>query len=122
MTMYQMTYIINNLFMTYVLYRFLMIFFDSRKTGRIVELTFYCMYFVIISATVFFPTPPLFYMNILAMEMPAAPAPLITILRAPLVLPVTFRALMMAALVMMAVPCWSSWPHSHLPPTLSVSL
>ena len=61
MTIYQMTYIINNLFMTYVLYRFLMIFFDSRKTGRIVELTFYCMYFIIISATVFFPTPPLFY-------------------------------------------------------------
>lgn len=47
--------------------------------------------------------------RILAIAMPAAPAPEITARRSPRVRPVSFAALRSAASVTMAVPCWSSW-------------
>ena len=45
----------------------------------------------------------------LAMEMPAAPAPLTTTLISSHFLPTTFSALIRPATTTMAVPCWSSW-------------
>ena len=42
-------------------------------------------------------------------EMPAAPAPVCTILTSFAFLPITESALMKAAPRMIAVPCWSSW-------------
>ena len=43
------------------------------------------------------------------MEMPAAPAPLMTILISSIFLLTSLRALINAAKVTIAVPCWSSW-------------
>ena len=40
--------------------------------------------------------------------VPAAPAPMVTILQSDSDFPVTFMALMMPASVTTAVPCWSS--------------
>ena len=45
----------------------------------------------------------------LRMAVPAAPAPAITIRTSAICLPTTLRALVNAATVTMAVPCWSSW-------------
>ena len=45
----------------------------------------------------------------LMMATPAAPAPLVTIFTSSSFLPTTFRALIMPAMVITAVPCWSSW-------------
>ena len=45
----------------------------------------------------------------LAMEMPALPAPLMTIFTSAIFLPTSLRALSSPALTTIAVPCWSSW-------------
>ena len=51
---------------------------------------------------------PMRFMS-LAMEMPAAPAPEKTTLSDEISRPVSLQALIRAALVTTAVPCWSSW-------------
>ena len=48
-------------------------------------------------------------MRSLMIAIPAAPAPLVTILTSSIFLPTSLRALIRPARVMMAVPCWSSW-------------
>ena len=52
----------------------------------------------------------------LTIAVPAAPAPEVTILISSMFLPTTLRALIRAASVITAVPCWSSWKigMSHL--------
>ena len=44
----------------------------------------------------------------LMMAMPAAPAPEVTIFTSSILFPTTFRALIIPAMVITAVPCWSS--------------
>lgn len=62
MTLYNTIYILNNIFMAFVLYRFLSIFYNKKCTASIIEFCGYAGYAVIISLTVFFDTPPLVYM------------------------------------------------------------
>lgn len=61
MTLYNTVYVTNNIFMAYVLYRFLRIFYDQRRTTKAIEVSSYAGYVVLISLTVFFDTPPLAY-------------------------------------------------------------
>ena len=57
---------------------------------------------------IFFESTPSL-MRCLAIEMPAAPAPLMATFMSPIFLPTILRALSRAAATTMAVPCWSSW-------------
>lgn len=62
MTLYNTIYIANNVFVAYVLYRFLRIFYDQKRTTKTIEVCSYAGYIILISLTVFFDTPPLVYM------------------------------------------------------------
>lgn len=61
MTLYNIIYIINNVFMAYVIYRFLRIFYAQKRTTKVIEGCCYAGYAVLISLTAFFDTPPLVY-------------------------------------------------------------
>ena len=54
-------------------------------------------------------SPMPIFISSFATEMPAAPAPLMTHFTVSQRLPTTFSALIIAAVVTTAVPCWSSW-------------
>ncbi len=62
MTLYNTVYITNNIFMAYVLYRFLRIFYNQRRTTKVIEICCYAGYVILISLTVFFDTLPFVYM------------------------------------------------------------
>lgn len=46
---YEIVYIISNIFMAYVLYKFMGVFYNENVTNRKIELTSYCLYFIVIS-------------------------------------------------------------------------
>ena len=62
MTIYNSVYIANNIFMAFVLYRFLGIFYSQKRTSRVIEFCGYAGYAVVISLTTFFDTTPLIYL------------------------------------------------------------
>lgn len=59
---YNIAYILSNLFMTYVIYRFIKIFYRERKIERKLELGTYIGYFVIITILNIFINIPILLM------------------------------------------------------------
>ena len=61
MNTYQIAYSLNNIFMTYVVYRMMILFYDKRRISKRLEFLSYTLYGIIFNLTIFFDVPPITY-------------------------------------------------------------
>lgn len=59
---YDIVYVLGNLFMTYVIYKFMRIFYSEKNVDKKIELGFYCIYFIAITVLHLFVKIPIILM------------------------------------------------------------
>lgn len=57
---YNMVYIFSNIFMTYIIYRFMKIFYEEKYSNKITEIISYLIYFIVITVIHIFVKIPIF--------------------------------------------------------------
>lgn len=62
LSLYEWVYLITNVYWTYTIFKFMNIFFDTRKTSRRVEAAAYLLFFAVISAIYLFVNIPIVLM------------------------------------------------------------
>ncbi|MEG2053770.1 MAG: ATP-binding protein, partial [Oscillospiraceae bacterium] len=60
--MYSIIYVITNIFFTYTVFKFMRIFFDEKRTGKMVEFLSYATYFVTNTAIYLFLDIPIIFL------------------------------------------------------------